>query len=262
MAARIVMLDAMNIPITTVAELGTILTVWAHPDDESYLAGGVMAIAADAGAPVTCVTATNGDFADGHANRFAIRATRRAELAAALDELGVVDRVALDHPDGGCDRVDPARPVNELSRIICGRAPDTIITFGPDGFTGHPDHCAVSRWTLEAVRQTNSRARILHPARTAAMHAVDVDITGRFPIFEAGHPTLHDDDEISVEVELSERRLDTKLRALRAHTSQTAGLIEAIGEPRFRTWVSVETFVDAAAVGGPTARVPELHRSR
>jgi LmbE family N-acetylglucosaminyl deacetylase len=45
---------------TTVAELGAILSVWADPDDETYLAAGVMAAAADRGQRVVCVSATAG----------------------------------------------------------------------------------------------------------------------------------------------------------------------------------------------------------
>ena len=39
------------------AELGTILGIWAHPDDEAYLSGGLMAIAREHGSRVVCVTA-------------------------------------------------------------------------------------------------------------------------------------------------------------------------------------------------------------
>ena len=45
----------MTAPDSSIAELGTILSVWAHPDDETYLAGGVMAAAVDAGQRVVCV---------------------------------------------------------------------------------------------------------------------------------------------------------------------------------------------------------------
>ena len=44
-----------------VADLGTILSVWAHPDDETFLAAGHMAATADAGARVVCVSATAGE---------------------------------------------------------------------------------------------------------------------------------------------------------------------------------------------------------
>ena len=40
--------------------------------------------------------------------------------------------------------------------------PDTILTFGPDGITFHPDHIAVSRWVTEAWRQRGCRGRLLY----------------------------------------------------------------------------------------------------
>ena len=51
----------MTIPDLT--DLGTIMSVWAHPDDEAYLCGGLMAAAVDAGSRVVCVTATRGSWA-------------------------------------------------------------------------------------------------------------------------------------------------------------------------------------------------------
>ena len=42
-------------------ELGNILGVWAHPDDEAYLSAGIMARAVRAGSRVVCVTATRGE---------------------------------------------------------------------------------------------------------------------------------------------------------------------------------------------------------
>ena len=45
-----------------VGALGTILGIWAHPDDEAYLSGGLMALARDTGSRVVCVTATRGEL--------------------------------------------------------------------------------------------------------------------------------------------------------------------------------------------------------
>ena len=55
------MIDTMHAAPLTPASLGTILSIWAHPDDETYLAGGLMAAAADAGQRVVCVSATAGE---------------------------------------------------------------------------------------------------------------------------------------------------------------------------------------------------------
>ena len=45
-----------------VDDLGTILSVWAHPDDETYLAGALMAEAVASGQRVVCVSLTAGEL--------------------------------------------------------------------------------------------------------------------------------------------------------------------------------------------------------
>ena len=77
---------------TDVAELGTILGIWAHPDDEAYLSGGLMAMARDNGQRVVCVTATRGELGTPDPvawppDRLAAERTR--EMARCLAVLGV-----------------------------------------------------------------------------------------------------------------------------------------------------------------------------
>ncbi len=233
--------------IDQIAGLGRIVTVWAHPDDESYLVGGVMAIARWLGQPVTCITATHGDFAETeHARRLAGQ-TRRAELDTALDLLGVDDRVLLDLGDGRCQAADHRRVIDTLAAVIADRKPDTVITFGPDGWTGHADHRAVSCWTTAAAALAAPGARLLFATATPAIHAEEGDINDRFSVFDPGLPLLHDEQRLAVALRLDEPWLDRKLAALRAHASQTAPLIDAIGVDRYRRYVSTECFVDAAS---------------
>ncbi len=91
-----------------VRELGTVLSVWAHPDDETYLAGGVMASCAEAGQRVVCVSATAGEH--GTATRSpgprTPRALRRGETAAAMAVLGVDDHRFLGFEDGTLATID------------------------------------------------------------------------------------------------------------------------------------------------------------
>jgi LmbE family N-acetylglucosaminyl deacetylase len=225
--------------------LGTILGVWAHPDDESYLAGGLMAMARCLGQPVTCITATPGDFAPTEAERAVVAATRTAELAAALAELRVHDHVLLGLRDGACAEVPDEVGAGRIAAVLRSRRPDTVVTFGPDGFTGHPDHRAVSRWTTLAVARACPGARLLFAATTAAEVEAGRDISDRFPVFEPGTPTVAAADDIAVGLRLGGRWLDRKLDALAAHASQTAELTRALGVARFRRWNAVEQFVDA-----------------
>ena len=101
-----------------IAPLGNIVTVWAHPDDESYLAAGVMAIARSTGARVTCVVATDGDFAESTSARAAAGRERLAELSRALGVLGVDDVELLHLPDGGCADLDPTGPTAAIAAVL------------------------------------------------------------------------------------------------------------------------------------------------
>ena len=92
---------------------------------------------------------------------------RTAEMEAALAVLGVTDHVWLDYPDGGVADVDPAEGTARVLEQIRRTRPDTILTFGPDGMTGHTDHIAVSEWVDLAVQQYDGPApAVLHATNT------------------------------------------------------------------------------------------------
>ena len=101
-----------------------------------------------------------------------------------------------------------------------------MITFGPDGLTGHDDHRAVARWTAAAVRRVCPGARLLCPALTPEMADGDRDINDRFDVYQPGLPVTHDPSELALDLALQGAWLDLKIAALQAHTSQTAALIE------------------------------------
>lgn len=227
-----------------IAALGTIVTVWAHPDDETYVAGGLVAMARHLGSGVTCITATDGDFAKTAARRRLVAVQRRRELELALCLLGVSDRVRLGLPDGACGDIDDRTGVAMIADVLRARRPDTVITFGPDGLTGHPDHRAVGRWTAEAVRRECPHARVLVPSLTPQMVEDDRDINDRFDVYAPGLPLPHDPSELALDLTVRGSWLDLKLAALRAHASQTSGLIDMIGLPRYRRWVSREPLMD------------------
>lgn len=229
--------------VDQVRGLGALLTVWAHPDDETYLAGGLMAAAVQAGLPVTCVTATAGEQGGRRDQEAEVAWRRSEELAEALAVLGVTDAVLLGQPDGCCSTVDPAGPVAALLDLLDTRRPDTIVTFGRDGLTGHPDHQAVSSWVSAAVLlHPGPRPRVLHATETADQVARVAGIDG---IYAPGLPRTHRPDQLALALQLEGAALDAKVQALRAHRSQTGGLEAALGADAFRRWVAGEQFVDA-----------------
>lgn len=224
-----------------ISGLGTVLGIWAHPDDETYLTGGLLGRLTDAGHRVVCVTATRGEAANpdaGPEERAALAELRTEELEAALRLLGVTEHHWLDQPDGGCAELDPAGPASVLADLIEELRPDTVLTFGPDGFTGHPDHQAVSRWTDLAVERAGVPVRILHPV--APEQPADAALDNDFGVFELGRPRICSEEDLALRLHLSGRDLDRKVEALLRQISQTGGLVSAVGIERFRHWIAIE----------------------
>ena len=232
--------------------------MWAHPDDETYLAGGLVATLRDDDARVVCVTATRGEAADPHATdeqREALAAIRTRELEEALSLLGVTEHHWLDCPDGGCTSIDSAAPVGRLAALLGEVRPDTVLTFGPDGFTGHPDHREVSRWVDRAVEQSAVRPRVLHAVAT--QEPVDPALDEQFGVFDLGRPRTCSDEEVAVRLRLQDAALDRKVAALLAQASQTSELVAAVGLERYRAWVATESFAPpAATIGHMTGQSP------
>jgi LmbE family N-acetylglucosaminyl deacetylase len=133
-----------------------LMCVLAHPDDESLGTGGTLAKYAAEGVETYLVTATRGErgrFGDGgeQPGPSVVGATREAELHAAARELGVREVSILGFPDGGLDAVDPARVQRAIVEHLRRIRPHVVVTFGPEGAYGHPDHIAVSQLTTAAV---------------------------------------------------------------------------------------------------------------
>ncbi|GAA3396728.1 PIG-L deacetylase family protein [Cryptosporangium minutisporangium] len=234
-----------------VAALGTTLCVWAHPDDESYLSAGLLSALQTAGRRTAVVTATLGEAGlAGPAPRSGFAdlppPSRADELAAALRQLGVAEHHQLGFADGGCADVALSTGAAAVRRAVAATRPDTVVTFGLDGFTGHPDHIAVGLWTRRALRDLGWRGRLLHPVLTATDRAAGRDIADLFGVYTLGEPRICEPGELAVRLELSGGLLDRKLGALRAHASQTAVLVDVLGVERYADWVGVESFADAA----------------
>jgi LmbE family N-acetylglucosaminyl deacetylase len=235
---------------TDLAWLGTTLLVWAHPDDETYLSGGLAVTLTEAGHRVVAVTATRGE-AGGPDTTPQVRAetarTRTAELDEALGVLGITEHHWLDYEDGRCAEADAEPAVRRLVRLLEEVRPDTVVTFGPDGFTGHPDHRTVSRWVDLAVARWAGTPRLLHAVSTE-QDRIDPQLDTDFGVFELGRPRICDPAEVALRLPLDSDTLHRKVSALQAQASQTAGLIAAVGIDRFTAWVAVEVFADPAGV--------------
>lgn len=137
-----------------------LMAVLAHPDDESLGVGGTLAKYAIEGVDVFLVTATRGESGRfrgylqddrRHPGPLALAEIRETELRAAASVLGVREVAILNYHDQHLDRADPREAVTAIVEHIRRVRPDVVVTFGPDGAYGHPDHIAISQFTTAAI---------------------------------------------------------------------------------------------------------------
>ncbi len=214
----------------------TLVFVHAHPDDEALLTAGTMARAAAEGHRVVLIVATDGeaglassDYADD------LGTTRRAELAASAEALGVARTVMLGYPDSGLHGENPDG-LAHIGRFTVGRRiaeicdeeqADVLVGYDPSGGYGHPDHLAVHRATrtaqllcadppqlFEATLPREPIARAGHLAAATRLTPAEFDPT---EFDTAWTPRA----EITHRVNVRDA-LPAKAAALRAHASQAS----------------------------------------
>jgi LmbE family N-acetylglucosaminyl deacetylase len=205
-----------------------------------------MAWAVRQGDRVVCVTATRGEEGSWDEERWPtseMGKVREAELLRSLEILGVREHRWLDYHDGTCASADPAEATRRVAAIIEEVQPASVLTFGPDGMTGHADHEAVSAWTT-AVFRTAAKpgAKLYHATMTPDWAAEFVPVMNRFNVFGAGTPPVTAPEDLAINFELPPDLLDLKLDAIDAHVSQVEGMMNAFGKDFFRRAHRAEFF--------------------
>jgi N-acetyl-1-D-myo-inositol-2-amino-2-deoxy-alpha-D-glucopyranoside deacetylase len=243
----------------TLSAAPRLLLVHAHPDDESLWTGGTIARYAAAGVQVTLVTCTLGE--EGEILPESLRELaadsadqlggyRIGELRSACAALGVSDHRWLGGPGRWRDSGMAGVPANShprafargdldeqaatLAEILADVRPQVVVTYGPDGGYGHPDHIRAHDITMAACAKEGGVARIFHAVTSrrateqgvAALARVE-DLPYRLP--EPGELPVTDDSRITTTVSVADV-LSVKLRALRAHLTQLSVWQSAQGE--------------------------------
>src|SRR5438876_11750550 len=152
-----------------------LMCVLAHPDDESLGNGGILAKYAAEGVETYLVTATRGERGwfgneSDYPGPQALGKIREAELLAAARVLGIRRVDFLDYLDGDLDQAPAAEVIAKIVGQVRRVKPDVVVTFGPDGAYGHPDHIAICQFTTAAIVEAAS-ARSLYQ-RDLSPHAV------------------------------------------------------------------------------------------
>ena len=247
----------------------TLMMVGAHPDDESII-GGTLARYAAQGVRVIVVAATRGEagtiFDPSVATPDTIAQVREQELRCACEVLGAEPPRILSCADGAVQLCEEAA-LEPLVRLMRQERPQVVVTFGPDGIYGHPDHVAVSRLTTRAWHLAGdptafpahfaeglapfqparlfyfglSRSTVEHWKQYADLK---VELNGQLLEF-AGIP----DEQITLSLD-NTPYLEQKLRAWACHRSQANPNAprQRMPEEEQRRFMAIEHFVLAAGV--------------
>lgn len=165
----------------------TLMTVHAHPDDETIGTGGTMAKASRDGRRVVLVTCTRGEQGDIVVPELDTPETHRrlgevraAELEAAMGELGVAEWENLGYRDsdmmgrvGNHDprsfwKADPDEAAGRLVWLVRRVRPDVMTTYNSFGGYGHPDHIRTHDVAVRAYQRAGDPA--WYPEQLAPEH--------------------------------------------------------------------------------------------
>src|ERR1041385_7148650 len=133
-----------------------LLAIFPHPDDETLGLGSTLARYSAEGVETYLVCATRGergwfDSEGPDPGLEGVARIREAELRCAAEHLGIHEVSFLDYIDGELDQADPEEIIGKLVSHIRRIKPQVVVTFGPDGAYGHPDHIALSQLTNAAL---------------------------------------------------------------------------------------------------------------
>jgi LmbE family N-acetylglucosaminyl deacetylase len=168
-----------------------VMTIFPHPDDESFAAGGVMALYfRDPGVRTVSLSLTKGGKSEAMKKAGLPQERevliREREYKAATAILGIDRAVIWDYADQELDRTSEGEVKKRVTEAIKENRADVVITYGPDGITGHADHLFCSKVVGEAAREARVKRLFLvsgPPRLTRLMigrsvlpptHAVDV----------------------------------------------------------------------------------------
>ena len=152
----------------SLTEKRSILSIFAHPDDESYTVGGVLAKYHQEGVRLIMVTLTDGGSGSKRLQPGALPDAplgecRLKELEMACDVLGVDKLITLGYVDGKLDQADRGEMTEKIASIIRQERPDIILTLHPNGVSGHTDHTIVAEVTTEAFLLAAKTGTPAHP---------------------------------------------------------------------------------------------------
>ena len=249
----------------------TLMSVHAHPDDETISAGGAMAKAVAAGRRVVLVTCTRGEQGeivvkemDNPENHRRLGELRAAELEAAMAELGVTEWENLGYRDsdmmgrpGNNDprtfwQADLDEAAGRLTWLIRRYQPDVVTTYNSFGGYGHPDHIRVHDVSIRAFERAGDPA--WYPAQLEAglstwapskLYETAIPLSVREAMREAlkesGKPSFWDPPEDATDEQRVEHEAFLARMLVPDETITT--WVDIAGDPIDRKWRAIQRHV-------------------
>ncbi len=235
----------------------TLLLIFAHPDDETFLAGGLSCRASSDGTRVVLATATRGESGKAGDPPLCapaeLPAVREAELRRAAAILGIAELHLLGYRDRDLAAAPAERVRAQLVGLIRAVRPSVVVTFDPHGANLHPDHIAISRFASDAVAAAADDR--FQPGDRPAYAVPRLAWTpGRHPWQLVREPDIASCPGVDFAIDVSAWR-DRKLAALRAHATQHRSVERNFdSQPDRDRLLGFEAF--RQAFGPPLARRP------
>jgi LmbE family N-acetylglucosaminyl deacetylase len=226
-----------------------LVAVFAHPDDDVYSLGGSLVLERDR-LDVTLVFCTSGDagpiWIEG-VEREQLASVREREQADAMATLGVDAGVRfLRYPDYHLSEVPFDELVARIEDVLREIRPSLVVTFGPDGWSGHHDHIRAGEATDAAFARLRdggtADALLLHVATPRSVverfdaelrAASDPEREARSLLALRGVP----DEDVAIGVDTRPVRR-VKLAGIEAHRTQI-GELERL--PEDLRWIVLDT---------------------
>lgn len=196
-----------------------ILAVTAHPDDDMGL-GSVLTHYAARGVSVHLVCATPGQKGfrshTGITDASELAGVRREELRRSCEILRIEPPTILDFVDQEILGPQQAELKVRLHDILQARKPDVVLSFGPDGITGHPDHRGMCCLITELLqKEQDSNIRLYYLVFTKARAQKLLEASGRDLAWVA-------DRFVNTVIEVAAEELDRSIEAISQYKSQFA----------------------------------------
>jgi N-acetylglucosamine malate deacetylase 2 len=229
-----------------------LVAVFAHPDDETYRPGGTLALLARQGVSVQVLAATLGQAGScgnpAICTQQELPSVRRRELICACAALGIQPPIILDYEDGKLVKVDSEKLLANVMDVVKAFQPQVMLSFGPDGLSGHPDHIAIGH-IAQSVYNRAGQVSALYTV------AVPQSLAQKLAMLQV---KAVPDAEISLDVDIASAWAK-KLAAIRCHATQLSSTpLMSAPEAQQRLFFGREYFVKAAERDPLNNFMPEI----